>query len=213
MDAVMPKWSRRVESREVNRRELFVFIVCFHRHSRIVRSILESSSREVEESRSQPAVYQTAAEAVSRFFRLALRLSNSSTSRLFDLFLCFHRHSRFVPRVFKVANLASRQRAKSHHPQPLLVRGGEPGDSPRWIRRGQGWLISVPFLCFHRHSRFVFPVCPTSGDLLPRQQGTLPGRSRPVASLYYWAQLVKRRGGNGSIRQGKSEFRRPNGAG
>jgi hypothetical protein len=43
--------------------------------------------------------------------------------------------------------------AKSHHPPPLLIRGGEPGNSPPWIRRGQEWLISESFLCFHRHSR------------------------------------------------------------
>jgi hypothetical protein len=48
--------------------------------------------------------------------------------------------------------------AKSHHPQPLLIRGGEPGNSPPWIRRGQGWLIFVPILCFHIHSGFVPPI-------------------------------------------------------
>jgi len=39
-------------------------------------------------------------------------------------------------------------------PAPPRPRRGAPRFPP-WIRRGQGGLISEPFLCFHRHSRFV----------------------------------------------------------
>jgi hypothetical protein len=111
--------------------------------------------------------------------------------------------------------------SKSHHPPPLLIRGGEPENSPPWIRRGQGWLIAESFLCFHRHSRIVRRILGSksreveepSHVILPHQQQALPGRSEPLTSLCYWAQFVKRLEGNGSIQQGNSEFRRPNGAG
>ena len=75
--------------------------------------------------------------------------------------LCFHRHSRFVPPFFIVTDSVSRlgakcaKTAKSHHPQPLLIRGGESANSPPWIRRGQGWSITTPVVCIHQHSGFV----------------------------------------------------------
>ena len=219
----MPNWSRRVEKSTAAFRiaaeavsrfwrsalrlfgtstsGLFVIIVCFHRHSWIVRSILESSSREVEESGSQPPcsglrLRLRAGSYVQRFDAQFLDFG------LLDIVLCFHRHSRFVLPFFDGTNPVScrgrevappptpprprrgarefpaldkegpgvvdfcrsfvfidilalfsrfsmaqtRFRAKvskSHHPQRVLVRGGESENSPPWISRGQEWSISA----------------------------------------------------------------------
>ena len=50
-------------------------------------------------------------------------------------------------------------------------------------------------------------------DILYDTKQSLPAGSWPRCSLYYWAQFVKQKEGNGSIQHGKSEFSRPNGAG
>jgi len=51
-------------------------------------------------------------------------------------------------------------------------------DSPPWIRRGQGWLISGPVLCFHTHSRFVSQKTSPDNQLAAPDYAT-PGWRRP----------------------------------
>jgi len=83
-----------------------------------------------------------------------------SIAGLFDLILCFHKHAGFVP---SFSSLQTRFHAKADGrkgrkvppaPTPPHLRRGA-RKLPSLIRRGQGWLISAPTLCFHRHSRFV----------------------------------------------------------
>ena len=70
-------------------------------------------------------------------------------------------------------------------PYPLLIRGGEPENSPPLIRRGQGWLISEPVLCFHRHSRFV--LANSSREVESRR---VTSRCHPTQPLELALQLL-----------------------
>jgi len=150
---------------------VFIDILALFRQFRVggsrrppMSGICDVPKRHVRES---GPVWPICAFGASQTFKSAV---SASPPRLFDLMLCFHRHSRFVRRFFNVTNPVSRQGTKctksaKSHPPPHLRR--EPEDSPPRIRRDPGWSISIPILCFHRHSGFVPEIlaAPTSGGL------------------------------------------------
>jgi hypothetical protein len=117
--------------------------LCFHRHSRFVRSFfgvekLRAESRGANSARPR-LPFELAVVLGPRLLGFsALRLLNSLTP-----LLCFHRHSRFVRSFFEVESQGPHNGVPDCRSAPF-------SDSTLLLLNPL-----TPLLCFHRHSRFV----------------------------------------------------------
>jgi len=137
--------------------------LCFHRHSRFVPSFSSLQTRfHAKAQRPQsPTTPDPSSSEEGCLGNSPPWIRRGHGWLISAPTLCFHRHSRFVPSFSSLrtrfhAKAQSAQRPQSPTiPDPSSSEEGRLGNSPAWLRRGQGWLISAPTLCFHRHSRFV----------------------------------------------------------
>ena len=107
-------------------------VLCFHRHSRFVPSVLKSPRFRAADPKGGGPRYRPFPRPAADFCAFSTPV------------LCFHRDLRFVPSVLK----SLRFRAAD-------PKGGGPRYWPFPRPTADFCAFSTPVLCFHRHLRFV----------------------------------------------------------